>query len=369
MTENYTQNDGTTVYKLTGMSVDILKLVCEKMNLTALFLKPSLKLELNSIVKHITQLEDNLSDVLAGLVPLIPVIVTSSFDATIPYMHMNVKMLVPCPKAIAGPEKVLTTFSLSVWLTKGFVLLLITAVFWCAFNVPYQSVCNNAHTYQSLSQCFHNAWAVFVGVSVPQRPTSSTLRDFFFIYVCFCFAISILFQVFLLSFLVEPNYENKFERLDQLLNSHVVYDYHHLHCCYLQDIISYPEIVKFLEDKKLKEDRSDIRKCVEKNITNRCIASFIDPTFDTYVAREMGTVDVGKLICPLDDILLSAGLTIIFKKGNPFLYGFNILMRPYLEAGLLERLWSELQHRVSLRCGGRFREATGVWLSLSPFHI
>jgi hypothetical protein len=32
-------------------------------------------------------------------------------------------------------------------------------------------------------------------------------------------------------------------------------------------------------------------------------------------------------------------------------------MRRYLEAGLLEMLWTELQHRASLTGGGRFRKS------------
>jgi len=207
ITENYTQTDGSTAYELTGLSVEVLKMVCEKMNLTTLFLAPSLNSEFDSFVKLSAELEDGISDVLTCCIPLIPLVVTSSFDATIPYIFVNMKMLVPCPKAIPGTEKFLTTFSLSIWLTIGLVLLLTTTVFWCASNGPYRSVCNETHTFQSLSNCFHNVWAVFVGVSVPQQPTSSGLRVFFFLYVCFCFAISTVFQAFFVSFLVEPKYE------------------------------------------------------------------------------------------------------------------------------------------------------------------
>jgi len=180
MTENPSQYDGSTAYKVTGLTVEILKLICEKINLTAVFLPPSLNLELDSCVKQIDELEKELSDVLIGTVPLLPMVVTSSFDATIPYIHANVMMLVACPKVIPGMEEVLTTFSLSVWLTIGLVLLLTTVVFWFASNAPYRSVCNVKNTYQSLSNSFHNAWAVFVGVSVPHQPTTSRLRIVFF---------------------------------------------------------------------------------------------------------------------------------------------------------------------------------------------
>ena len=81
-------------------------------------------------------------------------------------------------------------------------------------------------------------------------------------------------------------------------------------------------------------------------------------------------MDVSKLICSLDGVLLSAGATIIFKKGNPLLDRFNVLMRRYLEAGLLERLWTELLHLASLSGRSRLREATGdVEFTFSVSHL
>jgi len=262
MTENYKQNDGSPAYRLTGLTVEILKSACEKMNLTKIFLAPSLKFDIISLGKENADLDEGISDVLTGIVPLLPVSVTAYYDATIPYIHETMKMLVPCPKAIPGTQKLMTTFSLSVWLTMGLVLLLTTSVFWCADNVPYRSVCNVTHTYQPLSTCFHNAWAVLMGVSVPQQPTTSTLRDFFFLYVCFYFDISTVFQAFFVSYLVEPIYEKKLETLEELLDSDVVLGNNSL-ISYAQNSLSYPELVKFLEHKSLQEDCTELRKCVE----------------------------------------------------------------------------------------------------------
>jgi hypothetical protein len=195
-------------------------------------------------------------------------------------------------------------------------------------------------------------------VSVPQQPTNSSLRVFFFLYVCFCFAISTVFQAFFVSYLVEPKYEKKLESLEELLDSNVVYGEHPA-INYALGTLSYPEFAKFVEYKKLKDDCSDIWKCVERLITKRDIASLINPGIATYVARELGNVDVGKLICSFDQIVLPEIIVVLFKKGNPLLDRFNILMRRYLEAGFLEVFWTELQHRASLRGAGRFTEATG----------
>jgi hypothetical protein len=206
-------------------------------------------------------------------------------------------------------------------------------------------------------------------VSVPQQPTASGLRVFFFLYVCFCFAISTVFQAFFVSFLVEPNYEKRLETLDDLLHSDVVYGYHPA-LKLLQDTFDYPEFVKFQEKKELQEDCSDNRKCIERMITQRDIATLSSQTYATYVALKMGTVDVGKLICSLDEREISGTLAVLFKKGNPLLDQFNILMRRYLEAGLQEKLRSEQRHQASLQGRGAIGEAAGdVFFPVSVSHL
>jgi hypothetical protein len=151
-------------------------------------------------------------------------------------------------------------------------------------------------------------------------------------------------------------YGKKIETLDDLQNSDVVYGYNPA-LDYSRGILGYPEIIDFIEHKTLKEECSDVWKCAERMITKRDIAGIGDQVFCSYVAMEMGTVDVGKIICPFEGNFMSLGLIVVFKKGNPLLDRFNILMRRYLEAGLMERLWTELQHRASLRGGKKLREA------------
>jgi hypothetical protein len=368
LTETYTQNDSVT-YKVTGLSVEILALVCEKMNLTTVFRPPSISTERDPYLKELSDFEDGLSDVLTGAIPLIPIVVTSSYDATIPYTYCEMKMLLPCPEAIPGTEKVLTTFSLSVWLTMGLVLLLSTAVFWCVGNGPYRSAVKEKHTFKSLSHCFFNAWAVFMGVSVPQLPTTSNLRVLFLLYVGYCFAISTVFQAFFVSYLVEPEYGKKIETLDELLHSDIVYGYNPGTDIALQTI-PYPELSEFNEHKKLMEDCGDTQKCVERMITKGDIASIVVPMYASYHASEMGIINVNKIICPFDETIISAGVIILFKKGTPLLGRVNMLIRRYLEAGLLEIHWSELQHRAHLRSRVNSREASSeMFVTFTVSHL
>jgi len=102
-------------------------------------------------------------------------------------------------------------------------------------------------------------------------------------------------------------------------------------------------------------------------IMKRGFAFLAIPFFVTYVARDLENVIVGKIICTLDETVISAGVMILFKKGNPLLDRFNIIMRCYLEAGLPEILWTELQHQASLRGEGRLREAVVDMFFAFPF--
>jgi hypothetical protein len=169
--------------------------------------------------------------------------------------------------------------------------------------------------------------------------------------------------------MVEPKYEKKLETLDELLNSDVVFGYNQAVNSY-HEILSLDEFVNFLANKKNMEDCSDLRKYIERIITTGDISIFLPPVFATYVARELGTVDVGKVVYPLGDDLVPGVITVLFKKGNPLLERFNILMRRYLEAGLLEKLWTELQHQASLSGGRRFREGDGdIFFCFSVSHL
>ena len=43
--------------------------------------------------------------------------------------------------------------------------------------------------------------------------------------VCYCFAMSTVFQAFFLSYLVEPGYGKEFEAFDVLIHSNLTYRY------------------------------------------------------------------------------------------------------------------------------------------------
>ena len=88
-------------------------------------------------------------------------------------------------------EKFRNTYTLPVWLTMATVFLLTAIMWWALANWRH-----NSRTFQPLSNCLYNAWAVAMGVSAMNTPNTWKFSYLFFIYVWYCFAMSTVFQAF-----------------------------------------------------------------------------------------------------------------------------------------------------------------------------
>ena len=111
---------------------------------------------------------------------------------------------------------------------------------------------------------------------------------------------------------MEPKYEKKIETLDDLLNSDVVFCYNQA-LLLAKETIAYPEIVKFVDQKTQKEE-FHVNSCVERMITKRDMATISSLTYATYWARDLGFVDVGKIICHLDETVVSGSATVLLGR-------------------------------------------------------
>jgi len=116
------------------------------------------------------------------------------------------------------------TYQLPLWLAMATVFLLTDILWWGLANWRHSSL-KDSRIFQTLSYRFYDAWAVLMGVSATNTPTTWNFRFLFLLYVCYCFAMSTVFQAFFTSYLVEPGYGKKFETFDDLLNSSVSYGY------------------------------------------------------------------------------------------------------------------------------------------------
>jgi hypothetical protein len=349
---NTTHSDGSIVYKLHGLAVHNILLLADKINTTVVFLSPSQGFTEQNAVAEGGALAAGVSDIVIGALLLLPVFQSSTFRPTVPYTYVTIKLYVPCPKPVAGTDRVFTTYEVSVWLTMATVFIVINVVWWCMANWRYSSVKESA-TFKTLSHCFYNAWAVSVGVSVPEMPKNCNLRFLFLLYVCYCFAMSNVFQAFFISYLVQPGHEKKFETVDEVLHSAMFYGYNELYETGM-DMMGYNEHRQFPSSRRL--DCSDMMKCLQRIVTDADLCTLSAPPFIQYLSSQMGIHDHTKHLCTLEEDLLTTGFISVLRNGSPFLNRVNALTQRVLEAGLLDRYWAELMWNVKLRSNKRVDE-------------
>ena len=365
LTGNSTDSDGNVVYNLGGLSVQNLLLALDKINVTVVFLKPSLKLAIQEAFHEITNLNDRKCDIVIGTVPLTPIYLTSWCQPTIPYEYDTLKWYVPCPQPVARMEKVMHTYQLPVWLTMAAAFLL-TSVLWWGLTGWLHSSLKDSRTFQTLCYCFIDAWAVSMGVSATNTPNTWKFRCIFLLYVIYCFAMSTVFQAFFTSYLVEPGYGEKFEIFDELVYSSVVYGYNGGIEMFLTST-SYGDHHSFPSSRR--QDCIDIVECTREIVTNAkiCTLSFLRLT--KYLASEMGIPDASKSFCTLEENVGSSGLIFMLHNGSPYLNWLNEMTRRSLEGGLLERYWAQLLWIRSLRSKMAVGDGEDLYFVFSLSHL
>ena len=333
------------MYNVGGLAVQNLLLAVEKMNVTVVFLKPSLEITIDRAFYEAANLADKISDIVIGTSMLIPLYTTPWFQPTIPYEYDSLKWFVPCPQPVARMEKVMHTYQLPVWLTMASVYLLTSILWWVLTDWLHGSL-KNSRTFQTVSYCFIDAWAVSMGVSATNTPNTWNFRILFLVFVWYCFAMSTVFQAFFTSYLVEPGYGKKFETFDDLLHSSVSYGYNSA----IEGAMtgtSYQEHHRFPYWRR--QECYDVMKCMKRIPNNDQLCTISAPRISQYLASEMGIRDAGKFFCTLEENLFTTGLTFVLNNGSPFLNRLNVLTRRSLEGGLLDRYLAQLKWMNNLR--------------------
>jgi hypothetical protein len=347
---NSTDSDGNVVYNLGGIAVENMLLAADKMKVTPVFLKPSLRLAIEEGALELGNLLERKSDIVIGVLPLLALFVTTWFQPTIPYEYTAGKWFVPCPQPVARMEKVIHTYTLPVWLTMATVLLLTAILWWGLANWRLSSL-KDSRTFRTLSYCLYNAWAVGMGVSATNTPKIWTFRSIFLVYIWYCFAMSTVFQAFFTSYLVEPGYGKKFETFDDLLHSHLAYGYNG-GLEFGMATTSFDEYLRFPSSRR--EDCNDLVECTRRIANNDQLCIISAPKLSQYTASEMGIRDASKYICSFEDNVFTTGFISLLNNGSPILNRLNVLTRRSLEGGLLDQYWAQLSWITSLRSKLRF---------------
>jgi len=113
-------------------------------------------------------------------------------DPSISYYETGYKWYVPCPDPTPRLEKISQIFSPTVWVSFIVTFAAVITVMW--FLVHRRNV-TEIKDCRTVCGCTYNAWATAMGVSASQ-PSTTAIRIVFFLWVCYCYSISTVFQTF-----------------------------------------------------------------------------------------------------------------------------------------------------------------------------
>ncbi|KAJ9601663.1 hypothetical protein L9F63_000196 [Diploptera punctata] len=335
-------SSGNVIYEESGIPFQFLKLFADKFNITLLIQKPIQDLDISEGLTLINNIKKGTADFTVGTIVLLPM--TEFFiHTTIPILYDTVKLLSPCPTPIPRVERVISIFTSEVWISIGMVIISASMVLWFLSRKETNSQHIRLSSFRKLSQCLQNTWASLFGVSVSEMPTSSRVRCFFMIYICFCIALNTVFQAYFTTFLIEPGYGKGVETLVEVNNigMGIGYTYIMVQMAFQADynVSAY----------KRQVECENLAKCMERTMFEGDIVTITLKHFAYYQAIANGIQDTSRVVCFLDEIIFSAYFVIGTHKGSPIMYDLNKIINEHMEMGLIKKFSSLSIHSIKLK--------------------
>ncbi|KAJ9595885.1 hypothetical protein L9F63_012904 [Diploptera punctata] len=348
---NSTDENGTTVYDDNGLGSKIFKLFVQKYNITTVFVEPVETLDFLALFGSLQGGVENKYDFGVGIVPL-HILSCSLIDLSVSYTVEHLRMQIPCPRQIPRIQRIVSIFSVVTWIMLIVIYFLGSLTFWLLSNVDFHNHGMESNSSRNIVQCFYNAWAIFLGVSVTEMPRTCYVRLLFIFYVCYCYAMSMVFQAFFTTFLVEPGYGRAFSSYEEIIASNVTYGY--------IDTLDSIVLVELEYDEhrgvKHRVDCAGVTHCLLRAMFKGDIMLFTGVNFPYYLALKKGVHDVSKRVCFYHDIPMLVQISIGIHKGDPIMSILNEHVQKCLEAGIPEMFWSQLKHTYRLQAEKRSDE-------------
>jgi hypothetical protein len=155
-----------------------------------------------------------------------------------------------------------------------------------------------------------------------------------------------VFQAFFVSYLVEPGYGEKIETFQELLDSNVSYGFNAAVEMGMKTM-EYTDHWQFPHTRRV--DCADLKSCLKRMMSDGDVATISAPLYSKYLSNEFGLQGEIKNPCSLDENFIYGSTVAVFTKGNPLVNQINTHLRRFLEGGLMERYWAQLNHEALLK--------------------
>ena len=177
--KNSTDENGNEVYHDSGLPSELLQSFARRYNITISYNKPMQSFNLFETLGYLEELSTNKTDFVVGNIPLFQI--TENFmDFTIPCIFEIMKLELPCPRTMSRIKRTTSIFTNNTWMMLGLIYLLSAIMLQLMSNIIKQRERSESHCFRNISMCLYCAWAVLLGISVPEMPRTHSVRWFFF---------------------------------------------------------------------------------------------------------------------------------------------------------------------------------------------
>ena len=244
---------------------------------------------------------------------------------------------VPCAKPIDRIQKIVTIFTVTLWIAMIAVFITTGITIWQLARLSRQD-----DTYKDISTVFYNAWAVVVCVGVTKMPRSYHLRIVIFAWIWYCFSVSTVFQTFLTTFLVDPGLQKQIANLHELTDSRM-------------EFVVPPGMKNMYDNQNALanlintgQECDDYAKCVERIIDTGNFALFGE---SREVHKYLASAKEGKKVCVMNYYDVDPQRRVnLFSRRTLILEEFNKFVARMQESGEITKyerdLWTISSHFV-----------------------
>jgi hypothetical protein len=345
LTNTHIDSRGDISYIYEGLEIEYVLLLTKAMNITPIFLEPRVGDFVQVRVETFMEIAQGLVDITVGVHPLHLLLVRVG-DPLWPYCELTMRWWVPCAEPASRVEKIMAVFTPSVWISILVVFILTALAFWRTAVGPSSATWRDPIVFQTFRYNFYIVWAVFLGVSVAKLPRTPRLRSMFLLYVWYSFAMSTVFQVFFITFLVNPGYRKRIENFEELVSSG-------LKLATDARMLGFVNISGYWEYLRLglsTDSCSVIDECLIQLVRNKNMTTVSSKFQFEYILATVGkTEDKNKYLCTIPEIVVTSKFSAYISKGNPLLDRFNLWIERILDSGLVNKYWSQFLWNVTLQ--------------------
>ncbi|KAJ4446709.1 hypothetical protein ANN_13406 [Periplaneta americana] len=321
-----------TVYEYTGFEILCLLYVSRALNFTIVYLPPKSGKILDTHISMLGDISEGLTDITLSAFPLQPVAIEYA-DPTIPYFSWLVKWYVPCARPMHRMERIVSIFTMSTWITMDLTILSVIITIWCLNKCARRLGVLEHKVYSTIASIVTSVLAVQFSVSVPRQPRTHSLRTFFSLWIFYCFAISMVFQAFFTSFLVDPGFQTQISTLNELLESGLTYATNKDWETFLNTTSK-----EYYSQITLKRKYCAHLECYHLFFNSSQFVMISSSNIFEYYATRANVP-----ICSIDEYINKFPIVMYLRKGTPLLKNFNHAIRRMKEVGLFDKFLRDMK--------------------------